>query len=114
MAEQSNDKYIKCSCCKCKFINNDEHIKAEFGYNRLNERFKTCFKCREKGREYSHRYANSEHGNAVRAAYYEGKGRQYNFEKLTCNTCGAQVCRNSMRKHETQAGCSTNDLKTNN
>ena len=56
MAEQSNDKYIKCSCCKCKFINDDEHIKADFGYNRLNERFKTCAKCREKGREYSRTY----------------------------------------------------------
>ena len=49
MAEQSGeDKYIKCSKCKCKYINDDEHIKADFGYNRLNERYKTCVKCRTK------------------------------------------------------------------
>jgi hypothetical protein len=49
MAEHSGeDKYIKCSKCKCKYINDDEHIKADFGYNRLNERFKTCTKCRTK------------------------------------------------------------------
>ena len=49
MAEHSGeDKYIKCSKCKCKYINDDEHIKADFGYNRLNERYKTCVKCRDK------------------------------------------------------------------
>ena len=47
MTEQSgDDKYIKCSKCKCKYHNDDNHIKADFGYNRLNERFKTCVKCR--------------------------------------------------------------------
>ena len=44
--EQESDKYIKCSMCKCKSINDDEHSKADFGDNRLNERFKTWFKCR--------------------------------------------------------------------
>ena len=49
MAEQhGEDKYIKCSKCKCKYINDDNHIKNGFGYNRLNERFKTCTKCRTK------------------------------------------------------------------
>ena len=49
--QQGNDKYIKCSSCKCKYINDDEHIKTDFGYNRLNERFKTCVTCREKGKQ---------------------------------------------------------------
>ena len=49
MAEQHGEgKYIKCSKCKCKYINDDEHIKADFGYNRLNERYKTCVTCRNK------------------------------------------------------------------
>ena len=49
MAEQSgSDKYIKCSRCKCKYINDDDNIKTDFGYNRLNVRFKTCVKCRTK------------------------------------------------------------------
>ena len=42
------EKYIKCSRCKCKYINDNEHIKHDFGYNRLEERYKTCVKCRER------------------------------------------------------------------
>ena len=45
---QGSDKYIKCSMCKCKYINTDDNIKKDFGYNRLNEKFKTCVKCRAK------------------------------------------------------------------
>ena len=50
MTEPPKDKYIKCSKCKCKYINDDEHIKKDFGHNRLEERFKTCVKCRERSR----------------------------------------------------------------
>eukprot|EP00973_Karenia_brevis_P026424 3646367-Karenia_brevis.AAC.1 len=54
MTEQHGDnKYIKCTNCKCKFINDEEHIKTDFGYNRLNERYKTCVKCRAKQRAYA-------------------------------------------------------------
>ena len=42
------DKYIKCSKCRCKYINSDDSIKKDFGYNRLNERYKTCVICRDK------------------------------------------------------------------
>ena len=52
MAEQGETKYIKCCCCKCKYINDDNHIKNDFGYNRLNERYKKCVKCRNRDREY--------------------------------------------------------------
>ena len=49
MTEPSEgSKYIKCSKCRCKYIYEDEHIKKDFGYNRLEERFKTCVKCRDK------------------------------------------------------------------
>lgn len=44
--------YLKCPRCKCNFINDDEHIKIDFGYNRFNERFSSCAKCREKSRTY--------------------------------------------------------------
>ena len=33
--QQVNDNSIKCTICKCKYISNDEHIKADFGYNEL-------------------------------------------------------------------------------
>ena len=49
MTEQyGKDKYLKCSSCKCKYLNEEEHIKTDFGYNRLNERFKCCVKCRNR------------------------------------------------------------------
>ena len=49
MTEQdSKDKYIKCSRCKSKYLNDDESISKEFRYNRLNERYKTCVKCRSR------------------------------------------------------------------
>jgi hypothetical protein len=49
MTEQREaDKYIKCSKCRSKYISDDEHIKSDFGFNRLNKRFKTCVKCRSK------------------------------------------------------------------
>ena len=54
--QQGSDKHIKCSSCKCKYINDDEHIKNDFGYSRLKERFKTRVKCRERGREQNKMY----------------------------------------------------------
>ena len=57
MTEQdSKDEYIKCSRCKCKYINDDNHNKTDFGYNRLNERYKTCVTCRERHKQYNHTY----------------------------------------------------------
>ena len=46
--EHGEDKYIKCSQCKCKYLNSDFHILKDFGYDRLNRRYKTCKKCRSK------------------------------------------------------------------
>ena len=48
----SNDKYIKCSRCRCKYINDDEHIDQDFGYSRLGERFKNCVKCRDTNKQH--------------------------------------------------------------
>ena len=43
MAEESkDDKYIRCSKCRSKYINDEEHISKDFGYTRLEERCKTC------------------------------------------------------------------------
>ena len=111
--QQETPKYIKCSACKCKYLNKDEYIKTDFGYNRLGERFKICMKCRDRRNEYT----NSEKGAAAVTAaqkkYYESKGRQYNYEKLVCHTCGASICRNRMREHERQQGCDKNETKHN-
>ena len=42
---ESNTKYIICSKCHMIYNNNDDHIKHDFGYNRLNERYTNCKKC---------------------------------------------------------------------
>ena len=36
------------ACMDKPLLNDDEHIKEDFGFNRLNEQFKTCTKCRTK------------------------------------------------------------------
>ena len=52
MAEQGDDDYIKCARCRCKYHNNDESIKENFGFNRLHEQLKTCVKCRNRSKQY--------------------------------------------------------------
>ena len=42
---------IKCSTCKKRFLNNKEQVELHFGYNRLNERFKCCIRCRGYGKK---------------------------------------------------------------
>ena len=109
MTEQvEHETYIKCSACKCKYINDDEHIKIDFGYNRLNVQYKTCVKCRASRRADNDKYRETEKGQQIRADYYERKGRTYNCEKLTCSTCGKIVCRNAMVRHERENNCPVN------
>ena len=100
--ETPKDKYIKCSKCNCKYNNDDESIKTNFGYTRLNERFKTCCKCRTKHRqhridnphlkEYEQRYNNS----------LEVKERRKNRESeiLTCPLCNREFPKATMYQHK--------------
>ena len=46
--EHGEDKYITCSKCKCKYLNSTFHVLKDFGYDRLERRYKTCKKCRAK------------------------------------------------------------------
>ena len=51
MAEESkNDKYIMCRKCRSKYINDEEHISTDFGYTRFEEIYKTCVRCRVRGK----------------------------------------------------------------
>ena len=52
MENNGADEYIICAVCKCKFINDEESIKNHFGYNRLNKRWKTCYKCKERNQKH--------------------------------------------------------------
>ena len=53
--QSEEDKYIKCKGCGCKYMNDDEHIKQSFGYNRLGEKIKSCVKCRNKRNKYNNK-----------------------------------------------------------
>ena len=48
---ESSNIYIMCSKFEMKFINDDEHIKNDFGQNRLQERYKNCVKRKKQNAE---------------------------------------------------------------
>ena len=46
------EDHIKCSVCKCKYVNDKQQIKIDFGYNKQNERYKSCVKCRNRNAQF--------------------------------------------------------------
>ena len=112
MTEQGmDDKYIKCSRCVRKFINDNDHIKNDFGYNRLEERFKTCVQCRDKKRNMNSYSLYKEYYEENRDAILEYK-RQYREnnkdkiqEQVLCDVCGSSVSRPGMAKHKKTNKC---------
>ena len=109
VGQQQPDKYIKCSSCKCKYINDYDHIKNDFGYNRLEERYKCCIKCRGQKKAY---YDSHHESLRPKRATYNAINRDrinaHNYEKIECKSCGNKVCRNAMRRHERENGCINN------
>ena len=133
MAEISNDdKYSKCSRCKMKYHNHDEHINKDFGFNRLNERFKTCMRCRQykldnrelilqQGRERAKEYYDSNRDKelARKEEYYEdnkdiklkrskeyyGDNKDKTNAKIKCNVCGSILSRHGMARHQLTNKC---------
>ena len=114
-------EYINCSRCHMKFINDDEHIKTDFGYNRLNIRYKQCVRCRTKNTEY--RNNNIEHARKMEKIYYENnkeKQKEYSktyydnhkekviaqqSEKIECSICKSLITRNKMNRHQQTDVC---------
>ena len=95
-------KYISCSRGHKKFIDDDEHIKTDFGYNRLNIRYKQYVKCRtyqaqyrgkhrEELREKQQEYYNNvkEEPNKQKMEY----DKVYHSEKDEGNICGKTITR---------------------
>jgi predicted nucleic-acid-binding Zn-ribbon protein len=100
MAEIDNDdEYIKCFRCKIQYHNEYAHIKRDFGYNRLEARFKTCIKCRDK----RSKHVDIVTGKASVQKYTDDN--HYYFEKSTCSNCGMVLGRKAMRRHEKDNNC---------
>ena len=49
------ENIIICSTCKKKFLNTKEQVELYFGYNRLEQRFKCCVRCRGYGKKQTER-----------------------------------------------------------
>ena len=124
MAEESNkDQYIICSKCKRKYINDEEHIKQDFGYKRSEERYKTCVRCRARNKincktyydkhkeeriEYLKKY-REEHKE--QAKEYDKQYREKNADrlkiKMKCPNCDSEICKNKFLRHQRTNKCKT-------
>ena len=60
--ENKNYTTIICSKCRSKYINDEEHVNNDFGYTRLEGRYKTCVRCRA---------TNKINGKTYHAKHYE-------------------------------------------
>ena len=98
-----NTEYIKCSRCHMKFINDDEHIKTDFGYNRLNIRYKQCVRCRTTSREHAKKYYEANKDKLINKAMEYNK--VYQSENVECNVCGKTITRKTMFKHRDSPSC---------
>ena len=86
MAEQSEEpKYIICSKCHCKYINDEENIKIYFGHKRLGDRYKTCLKCRTRKPVIS--TSSSSTDNELTKKVYDIRCNTFLNEKDIINTC---------------------------
>ena len=88
------EKYVYCGSCRVKYHNNEDSIKENFGYNRLNERFRSCIKCRKSRRGYYDN--NREEVLALRKLWVD------------CEVCGSKVCRDGLPKHQRTNKCNKN------
>ena len=86
------NKFFKCRKCKCKYINDEDHIKIDFGYNRLHVQYKCCVKCRNKGTEYYKLNANAI--GDKRHRYYQ-----------PCPICNVSIYTYQMDKHQASPAC---------
>jgi len=129
MAEQNEKKkYIMCSKCRCLYINDDEHIKNDFGFTRLEERYKTCVKCRaykldnrerilKQGRERAKDYyEENKEAELERTKQYrdhnKDKIKEKSAEVIECKMCGSMVRNWGMACHMRTNKCNNKSNKT--
>jgi len=111
--QTSMTEYIKCVRCHMKYINDDGNIKTDFGYNRLNERYKQCYKCRCQTAEY--RQAHRDELKEKSKTYYNNDKEhlinmktQYNQENVVCDVCNKSLTRNGLYRHRMSLNCKGN------
>ena len=85
-------KYITRSRCRGKLIYDDEHIKTDFGYYRLNIRYIQCVRCRTYKTEYRETH-RGELREKQTAYYYDTKE---DLNKIKFNMTKYIMQKNSM------------------
>ena len=123
--EDKNDKYIICSKCRSKYINDEEHINKDFGYTRLKMRYKTCVRCRarsksngktyhekqpEKNKEYyeAHKEEAKEHNTQYRennADRLKEHDRARHQIKVYCPHCDGEIVKRKLKSHLQSQKC---------
>ena len=111
MAEESkHDNYIICSKCKCKYINDEEHISNDFGYTRLEERYKTCVRCRKRNKVNRKTYYDKhieeikERSKKHREEHLEER-RAHDIIRITCEYCGGEIAQTNLARNQTTNKC---------
>ena len=106
-----------------KYHDHDEHINKDFGFNRLNERFKTCMKCRQykldnrelilqQGRERAKEYYK-EHRSEIleNSKEYKNNNKAKINEKIKYNVCGSLVSRHGIARHRSNKCMKANSIE---
>ena len=113
--EGKNDKYIICSDCRSKSINDEEHINKDFGYTMLEMRYKTCVKCRArqiiKNKTYHEKHPEYYEENKERILEYNKQYREKNADKVKgyerardqiktyCPHCNSEIGARKLNRH---------------
>ena len=96
---EGSEKYITCSYCKFKYINDDKHINFDFGFNRRGHRYLTCTKCRNRRKTLKDVYAITPHYDVyhmanIRCRYTFNKTRsehRIGFKRIGYDTAHQQI-----------------------
>ena len=126
MAEEGkNDKYIICSKCRSKYINDEEHIANDFGYTRLEMRYKTCVRCRARN-TINYKTYHEKHLEQIKVRYesqkeeakeYRKQYREKNADmlkeyerardsiKVNCPNCNCEVVKRKLNRHLQSQKC---------
>ena len=66
---------------------------------------------RQESREYYH---NNKEQEKDRRKKYKDEHKEYMYEKITCNVCGCQICRQGLTRHQKTKKCKSFDKLTEN